>query len=233
MTAAARRHRDPARRAELLAAAAHCFASRGFDDVSMDDIAASAGVTKGLLFYYFGSKRQCYLAVIGDFHRQLLDYAQSHTGDLSGHDLTAALLDRYLDFAANAEPAYRLIMSGGLGADPEVQAFIAAHRAQYRVLFTEMVLPGQTEPPALRIALEGFLSFMEGATLDWLNHRNISREALHRLIMAVTPAIPMAAVAADSTLNPQPITGGKAGESQKPMRRRSSERTTRSESRSH
>lgn len=205
MQTAARRHRDPARRAELLAAAAACFATRGFEDVSMDDIAARAGVTKGLLFYYFGSKRQCYLAVIADFHRQLLEHARAGD-DMPAHELIADLLDRYLDFAETAEPAYRLIMSGGLGADPEVRAFVAEQRAQYRALFTQMVMPGQAEPPALRVAFEGFLSFMEGATLDWLDHRSMSRQALHRLISAVASAVPAAALAADPALVLQPIT---------------------------
>ena len=68
--------------------AADCFATRGFEDVSMDDIAARAGVTKGLLFYYFGSKRQCYLAAIADFHRQLLEHARAGDG-VPAHELIA------------------------------------------------------------------------------------------------------------------------------------------------
>lgn len=111
MNSSSRQHRDSGRRAALLAAAAQCFADRAFDEVSMDDIAARAGVTKGLLFYYFGTKRQCYLAVIADFHQQLLDRAQSSDG-VPTHELLSDLLDRYLDFAVNAEPAYRPIMSG-------------------------------------------------------------------------------------------------------------------------
>ncbi len=204
MNSSSRRHRDSGRRAALLAAAAQCFADRAFDEVSMDDIAARAGVTKGLLFYYFGTKRQCYLAVIADFHQQLLDHAQSSDG-VPTHELLSDLLDRYLDFAVNAEPAYRLIMSGGLGADPEVRAFVAEQRARHRALFTQMVLPGEVEPPALRVGFEGFLSFLEGATLDWLTHRSISRDALHRLVMSIAPAVPLAAVAADPTLKPKPF----------------------------
>lgn len=196
-----RRHRDPARRTELLAAAARCFAARSFDEVSMDDIAAEAGVAKGLLFYYFQSKRGCYLAVIEDFHRQLLSEADLNA-DLPPERLFPHLLDRYLDFAENAEPAYRLIMSGGLGNDPDVRVFVADQRARYRALFTQLILPSRAEPPALRIAVEGFLSFLEGATLDWLSHRGISRAALHDLIMTIAPVTPAAAATADPSLAP-------------------------------
>jgi AcrR family transcriptional regulator len=218
----ARRHRDPARRAELLSVAARCFAERAFDEVFMDDIAAEAGVAKGLLFYYFGSKRKCYLAVIEGFHQQLLEDAYAHM-DVPASQLISRMLDRYLDFAEGAEPAYRLIMSGGLGADREACALVADQRSRYRALFTELAYPGRSESPALRVAFEGFLSFMEGATLDWLNHREISREALHTLILAIAPAVQAAAVVADPTLasagatTDRTATGASAGH---PVRRR-------------
>jgi hypothetical protein len=93
-------------------------------------------------------------------------------------------------------------MSGGLGNDPEVRAFLADQRTRYRALFTRLVLPGLEEPPALRVAIESFLSCLEGATLDWLSHRGISRAALHELIMTVAPVTPEAAAAADPSLAP-------------------------------
>lgn len=191
--------RDPARRAGLVAAAATCFANRPFDEVSMEDIAEQAGVAKGLLFYYFKSKRGCYLAVIDDFHRQLLAVADTSTAAPAAQTISE-MLDRYLDFAENAEPAYRLIMSGGLGNDPEAREFISAHRARYRELFTELASPGEPEHPMLRVTFEGFLSFVEGATLDWLTHRRVSRDALKELIAAVARAVLDAAASVDPTL---------------------------------
>jgi len=212
VTATPRRHRDPERRAELLAAASRRFASTPFDAVTMDDIAAEAGVAKGLLFYYFGSKRGCYLAVIEDFHRQLITEADLHA-DLPPSELFPHLLNRYLDFAENAEPAYRLIMSGGLGNDPHVRAFIAEQRARHRAMFTRLLLADRPEPYALRVALEGFLSFLEGATLDWLSHRGISRAALQDLLLTVAPVVPTAALAADPTMDLDPRAAGLWGAS--------------------
>jgi AcrR family transcriptional regulator len=52
------------REAQLLDLAESAFAERGFHAVSMDDIAAAAGVTKPLVYAYFGSKEGLYLAGI-------------------------------------------------------------------------------------------------------------------------------------------------------------------------
>lgn len=52
------------RRAEILEAARHVCASRGFADVSVDEIAHAAGVAKGTLYLYFRSKDDIYWAML-------------------------------------------------------------------------------------------------------------------------------------------------------------------------
>lgn len=47
------------RRAQLLEASLVLFTERSYDDVSIDDIAESAGVSKGLLYHYFGESGRC------------------------------------------------------------------------------------------------------------------------------------------------------------------------------
>jgi AcrR family transcriptional regulator len=191
------------RRAALVAAAAQCFADRPFDEVSVEDIATAAGVAKGLLFYYFKSKRGCYLAVIEDFQRRLLAVADvPRQGSVT--DLMAVMLDRYLDFAEHNEPAYRLVMSGGLGNDPLARAFIDEHRARYRTLFTELFVPDQPETPVLRMSFQGFLSFVEGATLDWLTHREVTREQLAAVILDAARAVLATAARVDRSLRVNP-----------------------------
>src|SRR4249920_2344031 len=52
------------RRVQLLEFGKHFFANHAYDDVSMDEVAAAAGVSKGLLFHYFKSKREFYVETI-------------------------------------------------------------------------------------------------------------------------------------------------------------------------
>lgn len=51
-------------RAALLAAGRRLFAARGFAEVSADEIAARAGLTRGALHYQFGDKRGLFAAVV-------------------------------------------------------------------------------------------------------------------------------------------------------------------------
>src|SRR5262245_3656403 len=50
------------RREQLLAAALEVFGDRDYDEVSVDEVAEAAGVSHGLVFQYFGSKKGLYIA---------------------------------------------------------------------------------------------------------------------------------------------------------------------------
>lgn len=53
----------PETKARILDAAAEAFTQRGFADTTVDDIAASVGATKGLIYYHFRTKFDIFLAV--------------------------------------------------------------------------------------------------------------------------------------------------------------------------
>ena len=68
-----------ARRAELITIGRKLFADTSYDALSMDDIAKQAGVAKGLIYYYFKSKRGYYLAIIEDSVAELVARAGGTT----------------------------------------------------------------------------------------------------------------------------------------------------------
>src|SRR3954470_16315745 len=56
---------DPAqRREQILDAANALFAERTYDDVSIEDIASAAGVTRGLVHHYFGGRKEVYIGLL-------------------------------------------------------------------------------------------------------------------------------------------------------------------------
>jgi AcrR family transcriptional regulator len=70
----AKRRRDrAAREREILDAAERLFGERGYQGTSMDDIAAAVGVSKPLVYQYYGSKDGMFLACLSRLRAQLLD----------------------------------------------------------------------------------------------------------------------------------------------------------------
>src|SRR4051795_6504738 len=67
-----RRLTPDARRAELLRAGERVFAESAYEDVSIEQIAEAAGVSKNLLYHYFSGKRELYLETIRAASREML-----------------------------------------------------------------------------------------------------------------------------------------------------------------
>src|SRR4051812_35010369 len=196
------------RREELLAAGLRLFSDRPYDELAIDDIAAEAGVAKGLLYYYFGSKRGFYVAIVQEAARELggrLDPDRS----LRPAERLRRALDAYLEYVEDHSAGYRTLLAGGLGSDPEVRAI----REEQRAFVVRLILAGIGQPadprPALRVALEGWLSFVEGVSLDWLLRRDLERDEIRDLLITALGGALAAAGAADPSLDVDPsVVGG-------------------------
>jgi AcrR family transcriptional regulator len=171
------------RRAELLAIGRQLFARHAYDELSIDDVAAAAGVAKGLLYYYFKSKRGFYLATLRAEADELLALAQPDPA-LPPATRLRRTLDAYLRFVDESAERYRALVVAGLGSDPEVRAIRDEERGEFLRLIAEGVAHTHEPSPALRAVLEGWLAFVEGVSLDWLAHRDLDAEQLRELLVA-------------------------------------------------
>jgi AcrR family transcriptional regulator len=186
------------RRRRLLEVGLELFSGRSYDDVSIDDIAAAAGISKGLLYHYFRSKRDFYVAGL----RVAAEDMRARTEpdpELPAHERLRAGLDSYLEFVERYDVAYASLLRGGVGSDPEVATIVEESRTTVidRVLEP---LEGTPPDPLLRLALRGWIGYVEGASLDWLDRRDADRETLRELLMRALAA----AVLASAELSPDP-----------------------------
>ena len=62
---------EPVKRAPILNAALKEFAQKGFDDASTNEIVKEAGISKGLLFHYFNTKKELFLFLF-DYSLEIL-----------------------------------------------------------------------------------------------------------------------------------------------------------------
>lgn len=191
------------RREELLEVGLRLFSDRPYDELLLDDIAAEAGVAKGLIHYYFGSKRGFYVAIVQAAAREMRGRLDLDASRPPAERLRQSI-DAYLRYAADHSAGYRTLLGGGIGSDPEVLAIRDAERAFVRdLILGGLGLPGDP-PPALRTALEGWLSFVEGVSLEWLVHRDLEPEQVRDLLITALAGALTAARAVDPGLEVDP-----------------------------
>ncbi|MFG2957199.1 TetR/AcrR family transcriptional regulator [Streptomyces sp. NPDC048291] len=174
--------RSVARRAELIAIGRKLFADTSYDALSMDDIAKQAHVAKGLIYYYFQSKRGYYLAIIQDSVADLVTYAASGL-ELPQVDRVHRTIDSYLRYAEHHQAAYRTIVSGGVGFDTEVHGIRDGVREAIVATIAEGAYGRTDIAPLARVGLLAWLCSVEGATLDWIDRPVLSRETMCELLV--------------------------------------------------
>ncbi len=171
-----------ARRAELIAIGRRLFADTSYDALSMDDIARQAHVAKGLIYYYFQSKRGYYLAIIQDSVTELLTLAASGL-QLPPVDRVQRTIDSYLRYAEHNQAAYRTIVSGGVGFDTEVHAIRDGVREAVVTTIAEGAY-GRADVAALaRMGLLSWVCGVEGATLEWIDRPELPRDTMCELLV--------------------------------------------------
>ena len=179
------------RRSQLLLLGRRAFAERAYEDVALDDIAVEAGVTRTLVYHYFPTKRAFYLATV----RAASDELRSRTApdpSLPADQRLRARLDGFLDYISCNGSTFRTLLRSAAGADPEV----ADVASETRALLMARVLEGlaiDVPSPALRIALRGWLGFVEAAILEWIETRDLERSAMRDLLAASLASIVAAA----------------------------------------
>jgi len=172
------------RRRQLLALGMELFSQRTYDDVSIDELAQEAGISKGLLYHYFPSKRHLYVETVREAARQLLERTATPEA-MDPVERLRAGLDAYVDYVARHGKPYQSLLRSGVGADEEVTKIVDATRDAFCARLVEAA-PDDARGPLVRVALRGWVGFVESATLEWLDQkRKIDRTALRDVMMKV------------------------------------------------
>lgn len=170
-TASYRRLGVAERRAQLLTAALGLFAHRTPEEVSLDDVAAAADVSRPLVYRYFpGGKTQLYEAALRSAADDLeLCFAEPQSGPLTRR--LAAALDRYLAFVDEHDAGFSALLQGGSVVETSRTGAIVdgVRRAAARQILAHL----QVREPGIRLRMmvRTWITAVEGASLTWLDER--------------------------------------------------------------
>jgi len=180
------------RRRRLLELGARLFTEHAYDEISMAQIARAAGISKALLYHYFPSKQDYFLATLAGGAEELRARVEPDPKLPPAQALSEAV-HAYLRWIEDNRGAYAKLFQSA-GAVPEVRELVEG----VRTASAERILEGlgQATNARARIAVRGWLWFMDGACLDWIAHRDLERAELHGLLLgALAGALVAAGVA--------------------------------------
>ncbi|WP_406006779.1 TetR/AcrR family transcriptional regulator [Streptomyces sp. NBC_00637] len=157
------------RRSQLLEAALSLFAHRLPEEVSLDDVAEAAGVSRPLVYRYFpGGKQQLYEAALHSAAEELRHcFDEPHDGPLLPR--LARALDRYLSFVGRHDAGFSALLQGGSVVETSRTTAIVdgVRRAAAEHIYSHLGVPDPG--PRLRMTVRMWITAVEAASLIWLD----------------------------------------------------------------
>jgi AcrR family transcriptional regulator len=170
------------RRTQLLELGIELFSRHGYEDIAIDELAEAGGISKGLLYHYFGSKREFYVETVRAASRRLQLLTVPDPGLPPAARLRAAV-DAHLRYIQEHGAVYSAVYRSGVAIAPEVHHILEEHR-EVIIQYILQALGVSKARPLLRAALRAWIAMVEGASLDWIARPSITRDELRELLVA-------------------------------------------------
>lgn len=197
------------RRQQLIGVALELFAQRSPDEVSIDEIAAAAGISRPLVYHYFPGKLSLYEAALKRASEDLAGrFAEPHEGPLGARLLR--VMRRYFDFVDAHGPGFSALMRGGpaVGSSTTNALIDSVRQKAYEQILSHL---GITDaPPRLELIVRSWISLAESTALIWLDGRRIPREELEVQLVHDFAALTAVGAAHDDEVRTllRPMLGG-------------------------
>jgi AcrR family transcriptional regulator len=185
MTTTPRQRMSPdSRREQLLELGVRLFATRTLEEISIDLLAEKAGISRGLLYHYFGNKQDFHEAVV----RRAVEVLIEVTGPVEEEDLITRMtvsLGNYVEYVVTNHTAYvSIIRAASSGNETMHEIYDSALNALVDRIFEsstpeELATVGISDTHAMRLMARGWAALVEKVVLGWCDDdRGMSRDQL-------------------------------------------------------
>ncbi|MFD0314518.1 TetR/AcrR family transcriptional regulator [Streptomyces flavalbus] len=187
------------RRQQLIGVALDLFSRRSPDEVSIDEIASAAGISRPLVYHYFPGKLSLYEAALQRAADDLAGrFREPHEGPLGARLLR--VMRRYFDFVDDHGPGFSALMRGGpaVGSSTTNALIDSVRQAAYEQILAHL---GVEAPSArLELVIRSWISLAESTALIWLDGRRIPRGELEAQLVHDFAALAAVSAAYDEEM---------------------------------
>jgi AcrR family transcriptional regulator len=175
------RLRPDERRVQILAAARRVLLADPHRELTVELVAAEAGVSPALLFHYFGSKKKFQYAVIEEAAAEVM-LRTAPDPSLPPDEQLRSGIRAFVRAVLEAPQLYRATLLMSAAGDPEIRAL----HSDLRRVFSQWVISAVAErgieiTPVVELACHGWQGYVEQTLLVWIDDPTVSPESLEHL----------------------------------------------------
>ncbi|MFE4537786.1 TetR/AcrR family transcriptional regulator [Streptomyces scopuliridis] len=187
------------RKQQLIGVALELFSHRSPGDVSIDEIAAAAGISRPLVYHYFPGKQSLYEAAVRRAADDLATrFLEPREGPLGARLLR--VMERFFDFVDEHGAGFSALMRGGpaVGSSTANAVIDEVRQAAYEQILAHL---GVGNPPArLELLVRSWVSLAETTALIWLDGRRVPRGELESQLVHDFAALAAVSAAYDEEM---------------------------------
>ncbi len=184
------------RREQLLDLGVRLLSTRSLDEISIEMLAEEAGISRGLLYHYFGNKREFHRAVVRRAADELIEVT-APVGDGEPLERLARSLDAYVDYVVGNFAGYTSLVRAAASGDDDLRQIYEESRAAltdriFDVAESEGVLELLTaaDTPAVRLMVRGWSALCEDVVIAWVqDDRGVTKDDLLAMLSAALPGV--------------------------------------------
>ncbi|SDE95029.1 transcriptional regulator, TetR family [Blastococcus fimeti] len=170
------------RRTQLVQIGLELLPTTPIQELTIDAVAARAGISRSLLFHYFATKREYYTAVTRAAAEFMLEHLLPPPG-APQEDQVPGMLDRYVGWVEAFRESHLAFVRGAGGGDPWVaEVYEETRQRLVEVALTALQLPD--DAPRRQLVLAWF-AFAEDLVGSWADEPTLTREELLALLRDV------------------------------------------------
>jgi AcrR family transcriptional regulator len=184
------------RREQLLTLGVQLLSTRSLDDLSIEMLAEEAGISRGLLYHYFGNKQDFHRAVV---RRAADDLIRVTAPVPEGEPLErlAKSLEAYVDYVEVNYAGYSSLVRGAAGGNEDLRQIYEEARAAltdriFDVAGEDGILDsfGLQDTAAVRLMVRGWSAMAEEVVLSWVREdQGVSKDDLLGMLAAALPGV--------------------------------------------
>ncbi|MCW2578455.1 MAG: TetR/AcrR family transcriptional regulator [Blastococcus sp.] len=170
------------RRAQLVQIGLELLPTTPVQELTIDEVARRAGISRSLLFHYFATKREYYTAVT----RAAADLLWNHLLPSPGtppEEQVTGMLDRYVGWVETFRESHLAFVRGAAGGDPWVSEVYEEFRA--RLVQVALAALDRPDDALHRQLLMAWFAFTEDLVGSWAQEPTMTRPELLDLLRDV------------------------------------------------
>lgn len=183
-----------ARRAQLIELGVEMLATRRLDELSVELIAQSAGISRGLLFHYFSSKQEFHLEVAKAAAAEMIRRTEPDTS-LAPVEALRGALDAFIDYVEENPDNYKSLVRGAASGNVEMRALFDETRATMAQRVIDVLAElGLDLSQRAELAVHGWVAYVEECVIRWIDgQRQLERTLLLEMLTKSLPALALSA----------------------------------------